>query len=61
MNQKRLSIYHANVNLNLIVESVIQIEIRIMINVGVSVENIVYVKKVIFGILLYVVANVVNI
>ena len=47
--------YHVNVNVNLMVESVIQIKNRIMINVGVSVKNIIYVKKIIFGILLHVV------
>ena len=42
-------------------ENVIQIKIRIMINVHVSVKSIMYVKKVIFGIPLHVVLKMVNI
>ena len=53
--------YHANVNVNLMLESVIRINNVIMINVDVSVKNIVYVKKIIFGILLYVVTKMANI
>ena len=41
--------------------NVIQIKSGIAINVDVSVENIIYVKKNIFGILLHVVAKMVNI
>ena len=33
----------------------------IMINVGPSIKNIIYVKKVLFGVLLYVVVKMVNI
>ena len=54
------SIYHAIVNVNLIVENVIQIKSGIMINVDVSVKNIIYVKKIIFGILLHVVPKMKN-
>ena len=43
------------------VENVIQIKSGITINVDVSVKNIIYVKKVIFGIILFVVAKMVNI
>ena len=43
--------YHANVNVNLIVENVIQINGGITINVDVSVKIIIFVKKIIFGIL----------
>ena len=43
------------------VENLIQIKSGIMINVGVVVKNIIYVKKIIFGILLHVVAKMVNI
>ena len=43
------------------VESVIQIKSRIAINVDASTKNITYVKKIIFGILLHVVAKMVNI
>ena len=54
-------IYHANVNINLMVESVIQMKSGIMINVNASAKNIAYVKKFIFGILLHVVAKIVSI
>ena len=43
------------------VENVIQIKSGITINVDMSVKNIIYVKKIIFGILLHAVATVVNI
>ena len=43
------------------VECVIQIKNEILINVGESVKNTVYVKKIIFGILLHVVAKMENI
>ena len=58
------SIYHVNVNVNLIVESVIQIKSGITVNVDVSVKikkNIACAKKLIFGILLHVVVKMVNI
>ena len=42
-------------------ENVIQINGRITINVDVSVKNIIYVKKIIFGILLHVVVKMKNI
>ena len=45
---------------NLMVENVIQIKSVITINAGVSVKNIIYVKK-IFGTLLHVLAKMVNI
>ena len=62
MNRKHYqSIYHANANVNLMVENVIQIKSGIMINVDVSVKYIIYVKKIVFGILLPVVAKMVNI
>ena len=52
MNQKYLQrMYHANVNVNSIVENVAIIKIGIMINVGVSVKikkSIVRAKKIIF-------------
>ena len=49
-----------NVNVNLMVENVTQIKSGIMINVFASVKNI-YVKKIIFGGLLHVDADMVNI
>ena len=42
-------------------ENVIQISGGITINVNVSVKNVMYVKKIIFGILLHVVLKMVNI
>ena len=43
------------------VENAIQIKTGIMINVDANVKNIIYVKKIIFGILLHVVAKMVDI
>ena len=53
--------YHAHVNVNLMVENVIQIKSEIAINVGASVkiQKNMLVKKNIFGILLHVVAKIV--
>ena len=42
-------------------ENEIQIKSGIMVNVGVSVKNSIYVKKIIFRILQYVVARMANI
>ena len=42
-------------------ENVIQIKSGITISVDVSVKNIIYVKKIVFGILLHVVLKMVNI
>ena len=42
-------------------ENVIQIKSGTMINVDVSVKNIIYVKKIVFRDLLHVVAKIVNI
>ena len=50
--------YHGNVNVNLLVENVIQMKSGIMINVDVGAK---YVKIYIFGILLHVVAKIINI
>ena len=53
MNKKhQQNMYHANVNVNLIGENVIQINGPITINADVSVKIIIYVKKIIFGRLL---------
>ena len=50
MNGKhQQSIYHANVNVNLMEQSVIQINCGVTINVDVSVKNIIYVQKNMFG------------
>ena len=53
--------HHENVNINFMVENVIQNKSRIMINVYMGVKNIIYVKKIIFEILLNVVAKMLNI
>ena len=53
--------YHASVNVNLIEESVLQINGGTTINADVSVKNVMYMKKSIFGILLHVVAKIENI
>ena len=50
-----------NVNVDLMKENVIQINGEIMINVDVSVKNVMYVKKIMFGILLHVVIKMGNI
>ena len=61
MNRKHeQSIYHVNVNVKLMEENVIQTNGGITINADVSVKNI-YVKKIIFGILLHVVVKKENI
>ena len=62
MNQKHeQSICHTNVNVDLMEENVIQTNGGISINANVSVKNVMYVKKIIFQILLHVVVKVGNI
>ena len=51
--------YHANVNVNLMEENVIQIKSGITMNVNMSVKNI-YVRNIIFGILLHVIKKMEN-
>ena len=53
--------YHANLNVNLIIENVIQIKSEIMINVDWKTKNIIYEKKITFEILLHVAAKMVDI
>ena len=43
------------------VEIVIQINGGIMVNVDVSAKNIMYVKKIMFGIMLHVIVKIINI
>ena len=58
MNRKhQQSIHHVNVNLNLMEEIVVLIDGGIMINVDVSVKNVMYKKKIMFGILLHVIVK----
>ena len=52
---------HANVNVNLMAESVTQIKSGIVVNVDVNVKNIIYEIKIIFEILLHAIAKIVNI
>ena len=53
--------YHENLNVDLMLENVIEIKKGKMINVHASVKNIMYVKKIIFGILLFVIVKMLNI
>ena len=54
MNRKHWQgIHHPNVNVDLMGKNVIQINGGIMINVGVSVKIFLYVKKIMFRILLH--------
>ena len=53
--------FHANVNLDLMEKSVIQIIGGITINVDVNVKKLMYVKKNMFGILLHVIVKIENI
>ena len=60
INESNILTKHVSCECNLMVENVIQIKSVITINAGVSVKNIIYVKK-IFGTLLHVLAKMVNI
>ena len=53
--------YHSNVNVNLMAESVIKIKSGIILNVNVSLKSIKYVKNILFGILIHAVGEMVNI
>ena len=55
------SICHANVNINLMEENVIQINGGIVINVDVSVKKFVYVKKIMFVIRVHVFVKIENV
>ena len=62
MNQKHQQrTYHVNVNIALVEQNVIQINGEITINVDVSIKNIMYVKKIMFGIPLNVIVRMENI
>ena len=52
--------YRVYVSADLMEENVIQINGEVMINADVDVENVMYVKKIIFGILLHVVVKMEN-
>ena len=49
--------YHANVNVDQVEETVIEIDGGIMINVDLSVKIFIYGKNIIFGILLHVIVK----
>ena len=51
------NIYHANVNVNLMEAILIQINDGIMANVDVSVKDVMYLKKIMFGTLLDVIVK----
>ena len=51
------NIYYANVNVDLMEGNVIQINGGITINVNVNVKNVIYVKKIMLGILLHVIVK----
>ena len=63
VNESKTLIKHISCecNVNLMVESVIQIKSGITINNDASAKKITHVKKLLFGILLHVVAKMVNI
>ena len=63
MNESKTltKIYNVNVNIKLTEEIVIQVNGGIMINVDVSVKNIMYVKRIMFGILLHIIVKMENI
>ena len=62
MNQKHSeSLYHANVDVTLVEENVLQINRGITTNVHVIVKNIMIMKKIIHEILLHVVVKMENI
>ena len=50
-----------NVNVNLMEENVIEIKSGITVDVDANVKNIIYMKKIISGILLHIFAKIVNI
>ena len=52
---------YGNANVNLMAENIIQINVGVTINVDVSVKNVMYLKNIIFGILLHVVVKMENI
>ena len=49
-----------NVNVNLMEQNVIEIHGKITINVDVSIKNIIYVEKIMFGILVHVLVRMEN-
>ena len=51
------SIYHVNINVDLIEENLYEINDGIMINVDVNVKNLIYLKKIMFGILPHVIVK----
>ena len=60
-NEKFIKRYYVNVNVNLMEENVIEIKSGITVDVDANVKNIIYMKKIISGILLHIFAKIVNI
>ena len=58
---KHVLYLQANVNVNLMEENVIQNNDEITVNIDVSVKNVMYVKKIIYEIMLHVFVKVDNI
>ena len=55
------SIYHTNISVDLMEKNVIKINGGILINVDVSVKTVMYLKKIMLGILLHVFVKIENI
>ena len=53
--------YHANANVDLMKENVIQINGVIITNVNVNVKTVMYAEKIMFGFLLHVIEQIENI
>ena len=51
------SIYHVNINVDLMEENLYEINDGIMINVDVNVKNLIYLKKIMSGILPHVIVK----
>ena len=51
------SIYHVNINVDLMEENLYEINDEIMINVDVNVKNLIYLKKIMSGILPHVIVK----
>ena len=51
------SIYHVNINVDLMEENLYEINDGILINVDVNVKNLIYLKKIMSGILLHVIVK----
>ena len=59
-SEHQQSMYHTNANINFMLESVIQIKSGKTTNVNATAKNTIYMKKIIFEILLHVVTKMLN-